>query len=83
MLPHLFVHENVDERVDDGAALGQQRGHHAGHRTDDVWGAECCHHGHHAVRHPAQHVAGRCGQNHKQDVVLSPPRCRLSDLTHL
>lgn len=80
---HLFVHEDVDEWVDDGAALGQQRRHHAGHRADDVGGSECSHHGHHAIRHPAQHVAGRRGQNHEQYVVLSLPGCRLPDLAHL
>lgn len=80
---HLFVHEDVDEGVDDGAALGQQRRHHAGHRADDVGGSECRHHGHHAIRHPAQQVAGRRGQNHEQYVVLSLPRCRLPDLAHL
>lgn len=80
---HLFVHEDVDERVDDGAALGQQRRHHAGHGADDVGGSERRHHGHHAVRHPAQHVAGRRGQNHEQYVVLSLPGCRLPDLAHL
>lgn len=80
---HLFVHEDVDEWVDDGAALGQQRRHHAGHGADDVGGSERCHHGHDAVRHPAQQVAGRRGQNHEQYVVLSLPGCRLPDLAHL
>lgn len=80
---HLFVHEDVDEGVDDGAALRQQRRHHAGHRADDVGGSECCHHGHHAVRHPAEQVAGRRGQNHEQYVVLPLPGCSLPDLTHL
>ena len=82
-MTHLFIHEYVDERVDDGAALGQQRGHHTGHGTNDVGWAKRRHHGHDTIRHPAQQVAGRCGQNHEQYVVLSPAGSSLSDLPHL
>lgn len=83
LVPHLFVHEYVDDGVDDGAALGQEWRDHAGHRTDDVGRAKRRHHGHHAVRHPAQQVAGRRGQNHEEYVVLSPSGCGLSDFSHL
>lgn len=51
---HLLIHEYVDERVDDCAALGQQRWHHTSHWTNDAWWAECCHHGHNTVGRPAQ-----------------------------
>lgn len=83
VLTHLLVHEDVDERVDDCATLGQQGWHHAGHRANDVWWTECRHHGHHAIRHPAQQVTCGRGQDHEQDVELSLSSCRLADLTHL
>lgn len=80
---NLFVHEDVDERVDDSAALGQERGHHGGHGGDDAGPAKRRHHGHHAVGHPAQYIAHHRSQHHEQDVVLSPPRRCPTYLTHL
>lgn len=82
-VPYLFIHQNINDGVDDCTALGQQWRHHAGNRTDDVGGAEGCHHGYDAVRCPAEQVAGGCSQHHEQDVVFPLSRWRLSDPAHL
>lgn len=80
---HLFVHEDVDDGVDDRAALGEDRRHDARHRADESRPAEGGHHGDDAVRHPAEQVTDHRGDDHEQDVELAPPRRRPPDATHL
>ena len=83
MKTHLFVHEDVDDRVDDGAALGEDRWDDAGDRADDSRPTEGGHHGDDAVRHPAEQVANHRGHHHEQDVELSATGRRPPDTTHL
>ena len=68
--PHLFVHEDVDDGVDDRAGFGQQRGHDAGLRRDEAWVSECGQQGHDSVRKPAEQVADHHDDDHEQDTVL-------------
>lgn len=80
---HLVVEEHVDDRVDDGAELGQDGGHHASRGSDQSRPTEGGHQRRDAVGHPAQHVAGHHGQHHHQNVLLSALSCQQVDLTHL
>ena len=80
---HLFVHEDVDDGVDDGAGLGEEGRHHAGHQADEARPAERRHHGYDSVRQPAKQEANHRGEHHEQDVELSAPRRRAPDTTHL
>lgn len=80
---YLLVHEYVDEGVDDGAAFSQEGGHHAGNRANNVGGTKGGHHGHNAVRHPAQQITGCCGQDHEKYVVLPLASRSLPDFSHL
>ena len=80
---HLFVHEYIDEGVDDGATLSHDGGHHGQDGGDEARVSKGGHHGDHAVGHPAQQVTHHCGDHHEQDVELSPPRRRLTDPPHL
>lgn len=75
-LANLLVHEDVDDGVEHGAALGQDRRDHSSHRRDEARLAKGCHHGHHTVRHPAEQVTSHRGDHHEQDVELSAPRPR-------
>ena len=69
--PHLLVHEYVDERVDDGGELGQQRRHDARLRAQEVSGAEGGEQRRHSVRQPADQVAHHHGDDHHQHPLLS------------
>lgn len=69
---YLFVHEDVYNWVDHGAALGKKRGNYACNRWNDSWSAKCGHYGHHTVRRPAQQVTHHCGDDHNQQVEISP-----------
>lgn len=80
---HLFVHENIDEGVDDCATLSHDGGHHGQDGGDEARVSKGGHHGDHAVGHPAQQVTHHRGDHHEQNVELSPPRCRLTDPPHL
>lgn len=79
--PHLLVHQDVDDGVEHGAAFGQDGGHHARHGPDEARLTKGGHHGHDAVRHPAEEVARHRGDDHEEDVEFAPPRPANS--THL
>lgn len=79
----LFVHQDVDDGVNDGAALGEERRDDAGHGADDPWPSKGGHHGNDAVRHPADQVTHHRGDDHEQDVKISATSCRVPDTTHL
>ena len=80
---YLFVHEDVDEGVDDGTALGQDGWYHTGNGGDNAWTAKRGHHGHHPIRHPAEKVEHHGGDHHDEDVVLSAPGRRLPEPSDL
>lgn len=80
---NLFVHEDVDDGVEDSAAFGQQGGHHAKHRSDESRPSKCCCHGNHTIWHPANQIAHHSGDDHEQNVVLSPSGCRLPEPPNL
>lgn len=64
-MSHLFVHEDVNERIDDCAAFGKEGWHHACNGCDDSWASERGHHCNNSIRHPAQKVAHHCSDDHK------------------
>ncbi len=80
---HLFVHEDVDDGVNDSAALGKDRRNDAGNGANDSWLAEGGHHGNDTIRHPAEQITHHCGNDHEQDVKLSATSRRSPDTTHL
>lgn len=80
---HLFVHEYIDEGVDDSATLSHDGGHHSQDGGDKARVSKGGHHSDHAVRHPAEQVTHHCSDHHEQDVELSPPRRWLTDPPHL
>lgn len=68
--PHLLVHEHVDDGVDDGAGLGQDRGHDASlgcHQTRRSERSQQCHD---AIREPAEQVTYHHSQDHEEDTML-------------
>ncbi len=71
MTPHLFVHEYVDKRVDDGGELGQQRRHDARLRGQKVTGAEGREQSCHPIGQPADQVAHHHRDNHQHHPLLS------------
>lgn len=68
---HLFVHEYVYKRVDNGGKLGQQRRHDACLWTQKVPGAEGGEQGRHPVWQPADQVADHHYDDHHQHPLLS------------
>lgn len=80
---HLFVHEDVDDRVNDRAGLGQDGRDDAGLWRDQVRRTEGGHQGHHAVRQPAQQVADHHDHDHKQHPLLALPAHRGVDAADL
>lgn len=80
---HLLVHEDVDDGVDDRAGLGEDGRDDAGDGADESRPAEGGHDGDDAIRHPADQVAHHRGDDHEQNVKLSPTSCRPPDMTHL
>lgn len=82
-LTHLFIHEDVDDGVDDGAGLGQHGRDDAGLRRDQArWakGGQQCHD---AVGQPAQQVAAHHHHHHKEHALLPLPAHRGVDATDL
>lgn len=70
-LSHLFVHEYVNKRVDNGGELGQKRRCDGRLWGQKVRGAEGGQQGRHAVRQPADEVAHHHRNHHQQHAVLS------------
>lgn len=68
---HLFIHEYVNERVDDGGELGQQRRHDGGLWAQEVSGAEGREQSRHSVGQPADQVAHHHRDDHHQHALLS------------
>lgn len=69
-MPHLFVHEDVNKRVDNSGELCQQRGHDA-----RLWGYEVlwpkgCQQSCYSVWQPADQVAHHHGDDHHQHPLL-------------
>lgn len=81
--PHLLVHEYVDERVDDGGELGQQRRHDARLRAQEVSGPEGGEQSRHSVRQPADQVAHHHGDDHHQHPLLSAAAHHRTHAAHL
>lgn len=80
---HLFVEENIDNRVDNSAELGQDGRNHTSdgsHLPRPTKGGHQCHD---AIGHPAQHVAGHHRENHQRNVAFSALSCQKIDLSHL
>lgn len=73
---HLLVHEDVDDRVYDGAGLGQDGRDDAGLGRDQARRTEGGQQGHHAVRQPAQQVADDHDHDHEQHPLLALPAHR-------
>lgn len=73
---HLFVHEDVDDRVYDRAGLGQDGRDDAGLGRDQARRTEGGQQGHHAVRQPAQQVADDHDHHHEQHPLLALPAHR-------
>lgn len=73
---HLFVHEDVDDRVDHRAGLGQDGRDDAGLGRDQARRAEGGQQGHHAVRQPAQQVADDHHHHHEEHPLLALPAHR-------
>lgn len=68
--PYLLVHEDVDDRVDDGAGLGQERGHDASLSSHQTWRSKRSHQRHDTVWEPAEQVTHHHSDNHEEDAVL-------------
>lgn len=80
---HLFIHEDVDDRVDDGARLGQDRGDDARLGRDQAGRPEGGQQCHDPVRHPAEQVADHHDHHHEQHALLALPAQRRVDPAHL
>lgn len=80
---HLFVEENIDNRVDNSAELGQDGRNHTSDGSHQLRPTKGGHQCHDAVGHPAQHVAGHHRENHQRNVVFSALSCQKIDLSHL
>lgn len=68
--PDLLVHEDVDDRVDDGAGLGQERGHDASLGCHQTWCSKCSQQRHDAIREPAEQVTHHHSDDHEENAVL-------------
>lgn len=73
VLTHLFIHEDVDDGVDDGAGLGQHGRDDARLRGDQAWRAEGGQQRHDAVGQPAQQVADHHHHHHEEHALLPLP----------
>ncbi len=62
---NLFVHKDVNQRVDDCAAFGKEGWHHARNGGDDPGTSKRGHHCNNPIGHPAQKVAHHCSDDHK------------------
>lgn len=82
-LTHLFIHEDVDDGVDDGAGLGQHGRDDAGLWGDQAWWAEGGQQGHDAVGQPAQQVADHHHHHHEEHALLPLPAHRGVDAADL
>lgn len=80
---HLLVHEDVDDRVNDRAGLGQDGRDDAGLWCDQVRRTEGGQQGHHAVWQPAQQVADDHDHDHEQHSLLALPAHRGVDAADL
>lgn len=82
-LTHLFIHEDVDNGVDDGTGLGQHGRNDAGLRGDQARRAEGGQQGHDAVGQPAQQVADHHHHHHEEHALLPLPAHRGVDAADL
>lgn len=64
-MSNLFVHKDVNKRVDDCAAFGKEGRHHARNGCDDPGTSKRGHHCNNSIRHPAQKIAHHCSDDHK------------------
>lgn len=80
---HLFIHEDIDDWVDDRTGLGQDGRDDARLGGDEAGRTEGGQQGHDAIRQPAQQVADHHNHHHEQHPLLALPAHRCVDTADL